>query len=42
VLGSVGFIDFVQLRAELGEERAIAETRQCMEEALKGKTVQCD
>jgi hypothetical protein len=42
VLGSAGFIDFATLRAEHGEAAAIAKTRECVEQALKGKTVECE
>jgi hypothetical protein len=42
VLGSVGFIDFVNLREEIGEQGAIRKARECIDQALKGKTVECD
>jgi hypothetical protein len=42
VLGSAGFIDFVTLVAEHGEDAALVQTRECIEQALKGKTVECD
>jgi hypothetical protein len=42
VLGSAGFIDFVALGAEHGEDAAIAKARECIEQALKGRTVECD
>jgi hypothetical protein len=42
VLGAAGFIDFVTLSAEHGEERAVAQTLKCIEQALKGTTMECD
>jgi hypothetical protein len=42
VLGSAGFIDFVGLRAEHGFYGAVSKTVECVEQAIKGKTVECD
>jgi hypothetical protein len=41
-LGSAGFIDYVHLCENFGERKAIRKVRECIEQALHGKPVECD